>query len=68
VDIQGAYCSRKSDRGNCIDEAQKNTANSDKIRKELSWQPRFEDLETILRTPWLWHQNDANHKKTYFEL
>jgi len=38
-------------------------ANSDKIRKELGWQPRFEDLETILRTAWLWHQNEANHTK-----
>ena len=38
-------------------------ANSDKIRKELGWQPRFEDLETILRTAWLWHQNDANNTK-----
>ena len=38
-------------------------ANSDKIRKELGWQPRFEDLETILRTAWLWHQNEASHTK-----
>ena len=38
-------------------------ANSDKIRKELSWQPRFEDLEIILETAWKWHQNDANHTK-----
>jgi len=30
-------------------------ANSDKIRKELGWQPRFEDLETILETAWKWH-------------
>jgi UDP-glucose 4-epimerase len=38
-------------------------ANSDKIRKELGWQPHFGDLETILRTAWLWHQNDASHIK-----
>ena len=38
-------------------------ANSDKIRKELGWEPRFEDLETILRTAWLWHQNDASDTK-----
>jgi len=38
-------------------------ANSDKIRKELGWQPRFEDLETILRTAWVWRQNDANDTK-----
>jgi UDP-glucose 4-epimerase len=38
-------------------------ANSDKIRKELGWQSHFGDLETILRTAWLWHQNDASHIK-----
>ena len=38
-------------------------ANSDKIRKELGWQPHFEDLDTILKTSWLWHHNDANHTK-----
>lgn len=38
-------------------------ANSDKIRKELGWQPRFEDLETILETAWKWHQNDASDTK-----
>jgi UDP-glucose 4-epimerase len=38
-------------------------ANSEKIRKELGWRPRYEDLETILRTAWKWHQNDASHIK-----
>jgi len=38
-------------------------ANSDKIRKELSWRPQYEDLETILETAWLWHQNDASDTK-----
>jgi len=38
-------------------------ANSDKIRKELGSQPRFEDLETILETAWKWHQNDASDTK-----
>ncbi|QTA88661.1 UDP-glucose 4-epimerase GalE [Desulfonema magnum] len=27
-------------------------ANSDKIRKQLGWKPRYEDLETIIRTAW----------------
>jgi UDP-glucose 4-epimerase len=38
-------------------------ANSDKIRKELGWQPHFENLETVLETAWKWHQNDTNHTK-----
>jgi len=31
-------------------------ASSDKIRRELGWQPRYEDLETIIKTAWKWHQ------------
>jgi UDP-glucose 4-epimerase len=34
-------------------------ADSAKIRKELGWQPRFEDLETIIRSAWRWHQLDS---------
>jgi UDP-glucose-4-epimerase GalE len=37
-------------------------ASSDKIRKELGWQPRFPELETIVRTAWEWHRN---HPKGY---
>ncbi|MDM8525601.1 UDP-glucose 4-epimerase GalE [Desulfococcaceae bacterium HSG8] len=31
-------------------------ARSDKIRKALGWAPRYEDLETIIRTAWNWHR------------
>jgi len=34
-------------------------ASSDKIRRELGWQPRYEDLETIVKTAWVWHQKEA---------
>jgi UDP-glucose 4-epimerase len=34
-------------------------ASSDKIRKELGWKPRYEDLETIISTAWKWHQKEA---------
>lgn len=34
-------------------------AGSDKIRRELGWQPRYEDLETIIETAWRWHQREA---------
>jgi UDP-glucose-4-epimerase GalE len=29
---------------------------SEKIKKELGWIPRFEDLDTIVRTAWAWRQ------------
>lgn len=34
-------------------------ASSDKIRSELGWRPRYEDLETIIKTAWKWHQKQA---------
>jgi len=33
-------------------------ADSAKIRKELRWQPRFEDLANIIHSAWNWHQLD----------
>ena len=34
-------------------------AGCEKIRKQLGWQPRFDDLETILRTAWAWERKLA---------
>ncbi len=31
-------------------------ASSDNIIKDLNWQPRFDDLEEIVRTAWEWHR------------
>jgi len=31
-------------------------AASDKIRKDLGWKPKYEDLETIITTAWNWHK------------
>lgn len=31
-------------------------ASSEKIRRELGWQPRFPDLETIVESAWQWHR------------
>jgi UDP-glucose 4-epimerase len=31
-------------------------ANSDKIRRELGWQPQFGELEQIVSSAWRWHQ------------
>lgn len=35
-------------------------ASSGKIRQELGWQPGYEDLETIVKTAWAWHRNEAD--------
>ena len=32
-------------------------ASSKKIRRELGWQPRFEDLQSIIESAWQWHHN-----------
>jgi UDP-glucose 4-epimerase len=34
-------------------------ASSEKIKESLGWQPRHENLEAILKTAWVWHQNEA---------
>ena len=31
-------------------------AASDKIKRELGWQPKFENLRTIIESAWRWHQ------------
>jgi UDP-glucose 4-epimerase len=35
-------------------------ASSDKIKKNLGWKPEYEDLETIIKTAWKWHQKEAD--------
>jgi len=37
-------------------------ASSDKIRRELGWQPRFPELHTIVETAWKWH---SSHPRGY---
>lgn len=32
-------------------------ASSEKIKKELGWEPKYSDLETIVKTAWDWHKN-----------
>jgi UDP-glucose 4-epimerase len=34
-------------------------ASSDKIKENLGWKPEYEDLETIIKTAWKWHQKEA---------
>lgn len=35
-------------------------ASSDKIIKELGWEPKFDKLEKIIETAWVWHKNNPN--------
>lgn len=35
-------------------------ASSEKIQKELNWQPRYNDLRTIIDTAWQWHKNNPD--------
>lgn len=35
-------------------------ASSEKVRRELGWQPRYADLATIMETAWSWHQKHPN--------
>jgi UDP-glucose 4-epimerase len=34
-------------------------ADSEKIRRELGWNPRYENLDAIIKTAWAWHQKEA---------
>ena len=32
-------------------------ASSDRIKTELKWEPKYDDLSTIIETAWKWHKN-----------
>jgi UDP-glucose-4-epimerase GalE len=34
-------------------------ASSEKIKTSLGWNPKYENLETIIKTAWVWHQKEA---------
>jgi len=38
-------------------------ASSDKIRKALGWEPQYEDLETIIKSAWVWHQREVRRRR-----
>lgn len=40
-------------------------ASSQKIRRELGWQPRYGDLEVIVKTAWEWHRNHPDGYSSY---
>jgi len=35
-------------------------AASEKIKRELGWEPQFQDLDTIIESAWKWHQKFPN--------
>ena len=35
-------------------------ASSSKAKEILGWNPKFDDLETIITTAWKWHRNHPN--------
>ena len=37
-------------------------ADSSRIRADLGWQPRYENIEDIIRSAWDWHQQEAKGK------
>ena len=39
-------------------------ASSEKIRRELGWQPRFKELEAIVETAWNWVQRNPDGYKS----
>ena len=39
-------------------------ASSERIRRELGWKPRFEDVDTIVRTAWAWRKDRPSGYRT----
>lgn len=37
-------------------------ADSGRIRRALGWQPRYEQLDTIISSAWTWHQRESSRK------
>ncbi len=35
-------------------------AKAEKIKKDLNWQPKYSDLETIINSAWQWHKTHPN--------
>jgi UDP-glucose 4-epimerase len=35
-------------------------ASSEKIRREIGWEPQFPTLRDIIESAWLWHQSHPN--------
>lgn len=50
VDINVEYSSRRPG------DASELVASADKIKSELGWQPKYSDLETIVKSAWSWHK------------
>lgn len=45
-------------------DASKLIANTSKFSQEFKWQPKFSDLETIIKSAWKWHRRKLKFLKT----
>ena len=43
-------------------------ASSEKIKSSLGWRPKYENLETIIKTAWVWHQREASRGSSRGEI
>jgi len=54
VDIEIEYAERRQGDPNQL------IADASKIKKELGFEPKYSDLETIVKTAWQWHKRSIN--------
>ena len=53
-EIPAKVCERR------VGDPAKLIASSDKARSELGWEPKFENVESMISSAWNWHQNHPN--------
>ncbi|MGL4910949.1 MAG: UDP-glucose 4-epimerase GalE [Romboutsia sp.] len=53
-EIPAKVCERR------LGDPAKLVASSDKARAELGWEPKFENIESMISSAWNWHQNYPN--------
>ena len=54
IDIKKEYVGRRAGDPAVL------IASSEKIRRELKWEPVFTDIKDIIKTAWIWHKNNPN--------
>jgi len=57
VDIKEVIASRRAGDPAVL------VASSDRIQKELKWEPKYNELSTIIETAWKWHKNHPDGYK-----
>jgi UDP-glucose 4-epimerase len=41
-------------------------ASSERIKKELGWKPKYDDLKVIVETAWRWHRKNQRNKNVHY--